>query len=145
MARGTPKLWFYRVQNGVAHLMAGNVGALARINRARGGRAVKEVERPSVIISVQVDAFVEQHPQGRSRLPIPRRHPRRPEIGTTAQALGRGPVPEARGPGRTAWSGCSSRKIVSERTLGGVGERPRYPNAGLWIVFPNRHLLRSGG
>src|SRR5262249_3029233 len=106
---------------------------------------MKKVECASVVIGIQVDAFVEEHPQGRSRLPIPRRHARRPEIGTAAQALRGGPVAEARGSGRAARRRRSSGKVEGERTLGRVGERPCYPHRRLRIVFPNGYLLRGGG
>src|SRR6516225_1653654 len=105
---------------------------------------MKKIERTSVVIGIQVDAFVEQHAQARSRLPIPRGHPRRPEIGAAAQALGGGPVSEACGSGGTARCRRSSRKSKGKRTLGEIGERPCYPNTRFRIVLPNGHLSRRG-
>src|SRR6516225_2993230 len=145
MARRTPKLRLYRVQYGVAHFVTDNVRALARIHGARWCRAMKEIQRPPVVIGVQVDTLVEQHRQARSQLPIPRRHSRRPEIGAAAQRLGSRPVSEARGSGLAAWRRRSARKVICERALGWVGEWPRYLNTGFRIVFPDGHLLSGRG
>jgi hypothetical protein len=71
---------------------------------------VKEVQRTAIVIRVKIDSLVEQYLEHRTHFPFRQRNARRPEIGATAQCLGRGP----------------EAKLARPRLInGGLGHRPR--------------------
>src|ERR1700709_2592477 len=97
LARGIPQLRLNRVENGMTHFMADDIGAFPRKDRPPSRTAsMKKIQCVPIVECIEVHALVEHHRKCIARLPRFHRKQRGPKIGTTAQRFCCRPVAELR-------------------------------------------------
>src|SRR5215469_12399150 len=123
----------------MAHFVADDIGALARIDRAARRRAVEEVEGFAIVIGVQISSFIEQNLKYCTDLPFRQWHSSGPIVSATPKRFGRSPITKFRGSRliRGGWR-CRPWKGICQGSLRNLSRWAGQSDPVSGVVFPSR-------